>query len=226
MLRRWEADRALLATVAPGLRLDMPASARKTLLRGTLSVPQPDGRVVDFAVEIRYPGLDPRELPDTYDAGRRFPPDADRHVEADGRFCLWVPETAPRREFSLEGGLAVYLCRVQEFLTLQLMYEVRRKHGIEPYWPGDAWGHGQDGHREWVEQTTEPLNDSALHNLLQAVRHPGKPSRRCPCGSGRRLGHCHKKWLRTVRRVWQDRPSAREAAYQVLETRRAAPPSS
>lgn len=219
---RWEADEALLAEIAPDLRLVMPAQARRARLVGTLPVRRPDGRVVDFDVEIRYPGLDPRELPDAYDPARRFVPDADRHVEADGRFCLWVPETAPRREFRLKGGLAVYLCRVQEFLTLQLRYEARRKHGVEPHWPGEAWGHGDDGHREWFEQTTADQDAAALQRLLGAVRHPGKPGRRCPCGSGRRLGHCHKKWLRTVRRVWQDRPATRAVAYEVLEMRRAA----
>lgn len=219
MARRWEADEALIAEITPGLRLDVPPQARQARLVGTLPVRRPDGRVVNFEIEIRYPGLDPRELPDTYDPVRRFVRDADRHVEADGRFCLWVPESAPRREFQMKGGLAIYLSRVQEFLTLQLMYETRRKHGVEPHWPGQAWGHGDDGHREWFELTTAEVDAHALQRLLGAVRHPGKPGRRCPCGSGRRLGHCHKKWLRTVRRIWQDRPATREVAYQVVEMR-------
>lgn len=223
---RWESDQAVLAATAAGLQLKIGSNARQARIVGTVAVARHDGRRDDFEVEIRYPGLQPRELPDTYDPMGQFPPDPDRHVESDGRFCLWVPEAAPTRAFRAAGGLALYLCRVQEFIYLQLMYEVRRKHGVEPYWPGDAWGHGNDGHREWIEQTTAALDPVALQRLLGAVKHPGKLSRRCPCGSGRRLGNCHKQWLRDVTHTWQTRPPARFDAYQVLEERRAAPPAS
>lgn len=220
--RRWEADRALLAKIAPGLRLDLSSDIPRARLVGSVSVPRPDGRVAEFEVEIRYPGFDPLELPDAYDAAQRFPPAPDRHVEATGRFCLWLPEGAPQREFRMDGGLAFFLCRVQEFLALQLMYETRRKHDVQPHWPGEAWDHGENGHGEWIESETADLDAAALQRLLGAVPHPGKPSRPCPCGSGVRLGHCHKKWLRSVQRTWRDRPAARRAAYQVLENRRAA----
>lgn len=219
--RRWERDRKLLGAVEPGLRLEVDTRAGRARIVGTISVPRLDGRTSSFEIVIKYPGLDPRTLPDTYDRVGRFPPGPDRHIESDRRFCLWVPEAAPVREFRKEGGLTLYLFRVQEFLGLQLMYEVRQKHNVEPNWPGDAWGHGNAGHQEWIDQTTSQLTPNQLQRLLGEVSYPGRPGRRCPCGSGRRLGNCHKQWLTDVRKSWADRPSARLTAYRVLKERRA-----
>jgi hypothetical protein len=59
----------------------------------------------------------------------------------------------------------LYLCRVQEFLVLQLIYDVRRKHGRRPYWPGAHWGHGADGHREWLAGDDRRSDDRPTRRL-------------------------------------------------------------
>lgn len=218
--RRWDRERELLAAAEPGLHLLIEPSRGRARITGTVSVPRGDGRTTSFEVAIKYPGIDPFVLPDTYDPAGRFPPSLDRHVEQDGRFCLWLRETAPVREFRLDSGLALYLCRIQEFLGLQLMYEARRKHGIQPYWPGEAWHHGVDGQLEWMRAQSASLSADQLQRLLRAVSNDGKASRRCPCGSGKRLGNCHKTWIKTVRSTWIKDPSARISAYRVLKERR------
>jgi hypothetical protein len=110
---------------------------------------------------------------------------------------------------------------VQEFIALQLMYEVRRKLGVTPHWPGDEWGHGEAGHREWLDQFTEDLTADQLQALVVKVQVPGKPSQRCPCGSGKRFGNCHKDWLKALRRVWSD-PVVRKTVLSLLKERREA----
>jgi hypothetical protein len=218
---RWADDRELIAAIEPGLHLIVNSSADWARIVGTVRVQLPDGRIQGFEIAIEYPGSDPFELPDTYDIVKRFPPEPDRHIESDGRFCMWLPEEAPSREFEAEGGLSLYLYRVQEFIALQLMYEVRRKLGVTPYWPGDEWGHGEAGHREWLEQHTVGLNADQLQALLFRVQVRGKASQRCPCGSGKRLGNCHKDWLKVLRRVWSD-PAVVSASYRLLKERREA----
>jgi len=220
---RWASDRELLGGIEPALHLLVDQIGGWARIVGTIRVPMPDGREQAFEIAVEYPSADPFILPSTYDPVGRFPRDPDRHVECDGRFCLWLPQHAPSVEFAREGGLALYLCRVQEFLALQVMYEVRLHHGVRPYWPGEQWAHGQDGHRQWLEQHTANLSADQLQALLGNVAVPRKPGRRCPCGSGKRLGNCHKEWLRQLRHVWTD-TSVSSAAYQLLKDRREALP--
>jgi hypothetical protein len=217
--QRWTDDRELLAAIEPGLHLLVDSVADWARITGTVRIPLPDGRVGSFEIAIEYPGSDPFEVPDTYDIVERFPAEPERHIEVDGRFCMWLPEEAPSREFEAEGGLALYLFRVQEFIALQLMYEVRRKLSVMPRWPGEDWSHGDAGHREWLEKVTAGLDADQLQALLVRVQVPGKASQRCPCGSGKRLGNCHKDWLKALRRVWSD-PAVRRTTLYLLKERR------
>ena len=154
----------------------------------------------EFSIEIRYVGLSPFKLPSTRDPAARFPPDVDRHVMPDGWFCMWIPQTAPT-DFGTADGLALHLDRVREFILLQLMYEDRLRRGRTPAWPGPAWGHGDEGHREWVRVQTAGLTAQAVAGLVNAAlshRHSGSL---CPCGSGRSFGRCHVTWVAVMRRA-------------------------
>ena len=219
---RWEHDRILLAEVEPGLTLYVDYQADRARIGGQIRVARSSGRAQAFEVVIKYPGRDPFEVPDCYDAVGRFPRIADRHVESDGRFCMWLPWLAPRREFRTADGLAIYLARVQEFIGLQVQYEARERRGIVPFWPGPQWGHGADGFREWFAEETRTLSAVRLGNVLRDVYRNGKAGRRCPCGSGKRFGNCHKQFVRDLRVAWSAIPTARPISYAELEARRAA----
>jgi hypothetical protein len=219
---RWERDRTLLAEVEPGLTLHVDDQAERARVEGQIRVARPSGRAEAFDVVIKYPGLDPFEVPHCYDEVERFPRIPDRHVESDGRFCMWLPWLAPAREFRTAEGLAIYLARVQEFIGLQLQYEARERRGIKPFWPGPQWGHGADGFREWFTEQTRTLTAVQLANVLRDVYRNGKAGRRCPCGSRRRFSNCHKQFLRELRVAWLEIPSARAISYAELEARRAA----
>ena len=216
---RWQQDQDLVLAAEPGLHLFIDELAGQAHLAGTVRLRMPGGRVRGFELLIEYPSADPFALPDTYDPVGRFLLDDKRHIEHDGRFCLWLPHCAPRREFAGPGGLALYLFRVQEFLALQLMYETRSARGVHPFWPGPAWSHGGHGYVEWAREQAAGLSADQFQALLTKVYARGQSGRRCPCGSSKRLGNCHKKWLKTMRDAWAD-PSARAGSYQVLKEKR------
>ena len=221
---RWERDRTLLAEAEPGLTLHLDSRGERARIQGQIRVARPSGRAEAFEVAIKYAGPDPFGVPDCYDEAGRFPRIPDRHIESDGRFCMWLPwlSPAPAREFRTADGLAIYLARVQEFIGLQLQYEARERRGIKPFWPGPQWGHGDDGFREWFAEQTTTLTAVRLRNVLKDVYRTGKAGRRCPCGSRKRFSNCHKQFLRDLRVAWSLIRSARAISYMELEARRAA----
>ena len=182
------------------LKLEVDVENAHASIRGAIRVPVGGGRGQDFSLEIHYVGLSPFKRPRTRDPAGRFPPDVDRHIMTDGWFCMWIPQAAPN-DFDTADGLELHLDRAREFILLQLMYEDRLRRGRTPAWPGSAWGHGEEGHREWVRAQALGLATQAVAALASAAithRHPGS---RCPCGSGRSFGQCHAQWVAVMRRA-------------------------
>ncbi|SFB59088.1 hypothetical protein SAMN05216266_12333 [Amycolatopsis marina] len=218
--RRWRQDAADLDQVQPSLRI-VHLGVPRARIEGIVKVARPDGRVDSFELSIHYPNLDPFALPDTFDAVGRFPRnEPDRHIEPNGRFCLWLPQTEPVDDFQRPGGLRRYISRVEEFLVLQRLYDVRRKHNILPHWPGEEWAHGTEGHKQWFRETTADLTANQLEHLLTAAETPARPGYRCPCGSGKRVGNCHKRWIRSLRRTMIKHPGISIIAHEYLEEQR------
>jgi hypothetical protein len=195
-------------------------SVGRLILNGGLGVPRPAGRVEQFQLKVIYPADDPRELPDVYDPGDRFPPALERHIEPNGRFCLWLRELAPYRPFGRPGGLSLLLTRIQEFLELQLAYESRRALGLAEPWPGPAMDHGVAGQHQWLGAQLERLGRVRLGQIVAAADWLPKPTARCPCGSGRLTRDCHQKMIVGMREAWTRDPSGRAAAHQYLEHNR------
>lgn len=215
--RRWAADEEDLRIQHPDLRLVHRRVSRASI-EGSIEVCEPGGRRQRFEVSIRYRGLNPFDLPDTFDPAKRFGRTDDNHVEPDGRFCMWLPQTAPVADFPRPGGLLRYLERVQEFILLQLAYEVKKRLDIQPHWPGNEWDHGDGGHRQWFSETTASLTPDQFEALLNSVTTTNTSAGyRCPCGSGKRSGNCHKRWIKNLRRTTRDNPAVLRVGREFLQ---------
>jgi len=195
-------------------------SVGRLILNGGLGVPRPAGRVEQFQLTVIYPADDPRELPDVYDPVGRFPPAPERHIDPNGRFCLWLRELAPYRPFARPGGLSLLLTRAQEFLELQLAYESRRALGLAEPWPGPAMEHGVAAQYQWLGAQLEQLGRVRLARIVAAIDRLPKPTARCPCGSGRLTRDCHQKMIVGMREAWTRDPRGRAVAHQYLEHNR------
>lgn len=213
--RRWAADEKDLETQHPDLRLAHRRVGRARI-EGSIEVREPGGRRQLFEVLVRYRGFDPFELPDTFDPVRRFERTDNNHIELDGRFCMWLPQTAPVADFCRPGGLLRYLERVREFILLQLVYETRRRLDIKPYWRGNEWDHGDGGHRQWFSETATSLTPDQFEALLDSVTTNTSAGSRCPCRSGKRLGNCHKRWIKNLRRTARDIPAVLRVGREFL----------
>ena len=205
--RRFQEHAEHLAEHEPGLVLTVDEPQREARIAGRIEVPVGGTVTRTFDIEIRYTGLDPFSTPTARDTARRFPPDGHRHVEPDGAFCMWLPQTDPSR-FDRPDGLARYLRRVREFIVLQLMYEQRRRLNITPRWAGPEWPHGVDGHKQWVRELLAEHPPCDLHLLLRDIAGGSRgtsPDKPCPCRSGRSYRRCHRPVVEVLRRGKKDR---------------------
>lgn len=210
-----------LAAHEPGLALLVDEDAGTAVISGEIVVPAGGGISRTFQIEIRYLGVDAFALPTAYDPVGRFPPDGERHVEGDGAFCMWLPQTAPT-DFDSPEGLDKYLYRLRQFLILQLMYESRLKRNITPHWPGPAWDHGWAGHDEWVREQVAryPACDLLLFvKDIAGGRRATSPDNACPCRSGRTFRRCHRQLTETLKRAAKNPDVSRAIVRVIKETK-------
>jgi len=191
------------------MELRVDTEACKAVIEGQLPVHVGGGKVQTFAVRIVYKTLNPFVIPETYTSDDRFPPKSERHIEDDGQWCMWLPQDAPR-DFDSPAGLERYLARVRSFIVLQLAYEDRVRLGITPAWPGSEWGHGFQGHEQWVREQIGDLSPQVVRLLIgqAASRAHGMP---CPCGSHRLFAACHQGWARHLLAVARREPAVKMA---------------
>ena len=136
---RFEADRAILARVYPGVRHYILAGTGDALAEGPVEVDVGGGCFE--TVEIRmffgllYPEIPPA-VSERDARSRRWHPDVDRHIVSDGSFCLWLPHVDPP-DVSTPEGFRLLLLRLLLFLRDQFVFD---DLGC---WPGPAWPHGR-----------------------------------------------------------------------------------
>jgi SEC-C motif len=202
---RFESYAAYLAEHEPALIQRLDKSAGLATITGKLTVNVGAGVRQEFTVELRFDSLNPFRPPEVWDRGGHFPPDGERHVEDHGprgwRWCLWLPE-APEVDFTEPEPLTPFLSKVRGFILKQVIYQDRVSRGIPKAqaWPGPAWAHGQEGHDQWIQEQLGPLNPAGLRRLLPyLLGNRLSYNKRCPCGSGKKAGLCHRDAAERIR---------------------------
>lgn len=202
---RFESYAAYLAEHEPGLTLRLDKLAGLATMVGELSVNVGAGVRRPYSIELRFEGLNPFRPPEVWDRGGHLAPDSERHVEDHGRrgwrWCLWLPE-APEVDFTDPGPLAPFLEKVRGFIFKQLIYQDRVRAGIpkDKAWPGPAWLHGHEGHVQWIQEQLGPLSPAEFRRLLPyLLGNRLSYNKRCPCGSGKKSGLCHRDAAERIR---------------------------
>ena len=203
---RFESYAAYLAEHEPALVLRLDTRAGLATVTGDLTVNVGAGVRQPYTIELRFKGLNPFRPPEVWDRGGHFPPDGERHVEDHGprgwRWCLWLPQ-APEVDFTDPEPLGPFLEKVRGFTFKQMIYRDRIRRGVPQVqaWPGPAWAHGQQGHMEWIQQELGPLDAAGLRRLLPyLLGNRLSYNKRCPCGSGKKAGLCHRDAAERIRK--------------------------
>jgi hypothetical protein len=149
-----------------------------------------------YEVEIAISALFPEKEPFLWETGGRIPRTMERHVfPRSGRACLGLWEAWLLR--NTDASFERYLCsHVTSYFVSQSIFELTGE------WPFGEQGHGrEDIARTYAEALHLPTgwDYQSFVRLLGGPRLEGNAT--CPCGSGRRLKHCHWQYIRDVRRV-------------------------
>lgn len=164
--------------------------AGQYLLTENGAAANPAGPITAFEIEIvlspRYPNVEPK----VFETGGRIRRHSDRHINRDGDCCITVWEywlaTADDRSFAsfLNGPL-------HQFFLGQYWFEKTRK------WPFGEHAHGHKGLEAAYAEALGIRNnkDDILYHLRLLSQDWPKGHWLCPCGSGRRLRHCHQDEL-------------------------------
>lgn len=148
----------------------------------------PGGPLTAFDVEIFVGERFPFEEPKVFEVGGRIPRCADRHVNPNGDCCVTVWEhwllRAQDRSFAafLNGPLREFLLGQHAFEQTGEFPFGERPHGGPGLVEAFADALGMPGRKK---------KDVVYHLRLLAQPWP-KGHWLCPCGSKKRLRHCHK----------------------------------
>jgi hypothetical protein len=149
-----------------------------------------EGAIDQFDVLILIAKDFPRREPVVFETGNRIPREVDRHCYTNGACCVgvwdeWrVGNVKPTISAFLEGP-------VRNFFLSQIYFEI---HGR---WPFGERSHGDAGIREACVDMLGIRNDPKLIMRYLRVLAGLWPKGHwlCPCGSNRRIRHCHRDAL-------------------------------
>lgn len=187
-------ERQCLAEAYPNLLLDN--SEEQAVVRGVMTVVGEAGYSVDLLVPEGYP----QDIPVQRCDPKEIPWDIDRHVYPGGEACLCVPSEY-RWHWPHESNLTDFLeSLVRPFFVGQIYYQA---HGC---WPlGGARSHGREGVIEAYRDILNSFEPVTLATIRRAMallvrKNDPKGHETCPCGSGKKLRHCHREPLAKLRR--------------------------
>lgn len=163
---------------------------------GELTIRFSEGGIPDIVrlrieLDDRYPEVEPRAI-----AISGLPMGSQFHVQrGDNKLCLWLPLRSPWKPDD-ESAIEKFLDAVEDHCKRAL---IAASDPNEQY-PGPQSAHGVNGYFEYLTED-EGLAPAMALFVLECCTNPnalGRGGRRnqCPCGSKKRIAHCHIESIR------------------------------
>lgn len=155
-----------------------------------------DGQeVVDrYKVEIEVPKTYPKGIPVLREVGGRIPRDLNRHVESDGKACVFLPDEYCYRHPDGMDLIDFLKGPVLGFFVGQSLVECGQP------WPQGERRHGEDGVIEFYGELLGTNDRRVIRCYLEVLAAEQLRGHwECPCGGGKRIRQCHRERLVELR---------------------------
>ncbi|WP_136661626.1 hypothetical protein [Nitratireductor sp. XY-223] len=153
----------------------------------------PEGPISSFEIKIVTSRRYPVQEPAVFEIAGRIPRTAERHINADGDCCVTVWEEWLTN--SDDTSFAAFLAGpLYEFFLGQYWFEKTGK------WPFGERSHGEKGLVEAYADVLgiPPQKKDVLYYLRILSKDWPKGHWPCPCGSGKRIRHCHRAEVKVL----------------------------
>lgn len=191
--KQWEMSELLMKY--PGLRLQ-PSNGLDVIIQGALgfSAAQKNEEQIDdeYSLRIQIPAGYPRLLPSVWEINQRISPKF--HKLTDGSLCLGSETRLRLMLLRSRSILSFVETCVVPYLYGHSFFE---KHGRMPF--GEL-SHGKKGVIEDLAELFGVDERMVVGFVTVAAMKKSIANKRlCPCGSGLRLGSCHRKRVNKLR---------------------------
>jgi hypothetical protein len=192
---------------AKGFRLNSQRElvAEAVVVHGPFRLEIPGtSRHCDYKVTVVLPRNFPNDPPILFCNDAKLPiGNIDRHILNDGRACLGIPSEVRHRWRNRPDLLSFLDTLVAPFLAWQFYFD---QHGCPPPW--GQQDHAKDGILEhYTNLLGQPIGKQ-LYGFIEFLARKNEPKGHepCPCGSGKKLRHCHRDVVQRARQqaCWSD----------------------
>lgn len=191
----------VLMVVSPGYKLSPGKTVDQecAVASGTYSLVCPGTQEeIEYAINIQFPDNYPGQPPDMYCNDPALPIGIpDRHIEVDGKACLGVRGDITMR-WTPGASIIDFLEKfVAPFLAWQAYFD---QFGYPPPWGQRE--HCEKGVYEFYGELLGVSSEEAVARFVRllARKNPPKGHEYCPCGSGKKLRHCHGEYVSLIRK--------------------------
>jgi hypothetical protein len=198
---RWETDRHILSEHLPKVRHLVLIGTDLALVEGIVDVDAGAGRFEPVQIEMQFSARYPYHPPRVWERGARWSRHPDRHLFADGEFCLGLPGV-DLPVTSTPDDFEHFIGQLLVFLHDQFIFDATQK------WPGREWRHGYEAaFTQFVCETLDIRTKREARGLGPLIDGPEpRPHDRCPCGSRFAYARCHAARVERVHSVRRLRP--------------------
>jgi len=154
----------------------------------SLDAISPEGPLAAFDLRIELSFKFPHDEPKVFETGGRIPRTPERHINGGGDCCVTVWEDWLAR--TNDATFAAYLTGpLREYFLGQHVFELTGE------WPFDERPHGENGLYEAYAEVLGIRNrkKEVLYHLRLLSKDWPRGHWPCPCGSGKKLRHCHRE---------------------------------
>ena len=178
--------------------LTMKKEGEIYVIRGEWEVGTKDQYLQSYEIEIEVTGGYPEEMPSVYEAGGRIDRTLNNHFYNNGSCCL---------EHPVKYAAIILLENFNfKFFMKNLVGNFFLYHTCKFFnkkYPFGEWKHGDEGHKEVLEEIMKSDEKDLYLNLLNLYDKNESDYNKilCPCGSGKYFQSCHKNFTEQLYRT-------------------------